>query len=106
MTHTDVQTIEFADRAHPPDEGQNIHGLRAGSIKCGLFGRVGMHQWFTYQFNFIFRYIWKFCLFYCLSIGPQVLYRIVVSLDLAVDLVCKSSVHEPLLDCRIRVQKE
>ncbi|CAK9086367.1 Dynein gamma chain [Durusdinium trenchii] len=27
VTHTEVLPLEFADRAHPPEEGQNIHGL-------------------------------------------------------------------------------
>lgn len=27
VTHTEVLTLEFPDRAHVPEEGQNIHGL-------------------------------------------------------------------------------
>ncbi|CAL1160609.1 unnamed protein product [Cladocopium goreaui] len=35
VTHTEVLTLEFPDRAHVPEEGQNIHGLYIEGAKFG-----------------------------------------------------------------------
>ena len=35
MTHTEVLPLEFADRAHPPEELSGVRGLRAAERNGG-----------------------------------------------------------------------